>query len=162
MQIGFIPLSETGEGLHESVDALMQSGLRIVGALQYNRPGGSDCDMELEILPSGPRMPISQDLGPGADSCRLDIQAFEQAVGEVAARLGGADLLVINKFGKVEAGGRGFRPLIGEALGAGIPVLIGVPAQTRAAFLAFADDLAQELTAAEIPLWIARLRREAA
>jgi hypothetical protein len=77
----------------------------------------------------------------------MDAGAFEQAVGLVMARLeaGGADLVVLNKFGLAEAEGRGFRALIAEALGRGVPVLTGVSATHRAAFEAFAEGMATHL-----------------
>ncbi|MEX5726690.1 hypothetical protein Ga0609869_000043 [Rhodovulum iodosum] len=50
-------------------------------------------------------------------ACRLDPAALETAVGLVAAGLSsGADLLIVNKFGKHEAAGRGFRYVVAEAV----------------------------------------------
>ena len=49
----------------------------------------------------------------------------------------GADILIINKFGKHEADGRGFRPVIAEALSNGIPVLVGINALNFDAFQSF-------------------------
>ena len=47
--------------------------------------------------------------------------ALEQAVALTQSALSqGADLLIVNKFGKHEADGRGMRPLIGEALAMGL------------------------------------------
>ena len=39
---------------------------------------------------------------------------------QVAARGNGAQVLVVNKFGKLEAAGRGYVPLIVQALEAGV------------------------------------------
>jgi hypothetical protein len=55
------------------------------------------------------------------------------------------DLLVINRFGKLEELGRGFCPVIAEALAHGVPVLVGVNDLNRAAFDVFAGGLAIEL-----------------
>jgi glycosyltransferase involved in cell wall biosynthesis len=55
----------------------------------------------------------------------------------------GADVLVVNKFGKQEAMGRGFRPLIAEALGLGVPVLTGVSEANLEALLRFAGGMAE-------------------
>jgi hypothetical protein len=52
------------------------------------------------------------------------------------------DLLIINKFGKEEAHGRGLRPVIAEALIADIPLLIGVSTRNLRDFLAFVGDSA--------------------
>jgi hypothetical protein len=71
---------------------------------------------------------------------------LEQAVGLMAAALERQpQILLLNKFGKQEAEGRGVRPLIGEALARDIPVLIGVGREKLPLFQAFAGDMAQEL-----------------
>lgn len=57
----------------------------------------------------------------------------------------GADLVILNKFGLSEAEGRGFRALIVEALGIGLPVLIGLSPTHRVAFECFSGGLATSL-----------------
>lgn len=134
--------------LAEAAAAARAGGLRVAGAVQINstRPDCHRCDMDVEVLPDGPVIRISQSLGPGARGCRLDAQGLETAVAEVARRLTATtDLLIVNKFGKHEAEGRGFRDLIAEALALGVPVLVGVNGLNRAAFLAFAGGLDEEL-----------------
>ena len=51
---------------------------------------------------------------------------------------------MINKFGKHEAEGRGFRNAVGEALARDIPAIIGVSGATVEAFRAFVGE-AEEL-----------------
>jgi hypothetical protein len=55
------------------------------------------------------------------------------------------DLLIINKFGREEAHGRGLRPAIAEALIAEIPLVIGVSTQNLCEFLTFVGDSAARL-----------------
>lgn len=132
---------------------LATRGLRCCGTVQINTAKASGregfegpCDMDVRVLPEGPILRISQDLGPQARGCRLDPAALEIAVGLVAARLSsGADLLIINKFGKHEAEGRGFRDVIAEAVTMDVPVLVGLNAINRQAFEAFAEGMAIEL-----------------
>lgn len=128
---------------------LREDGLRLAGALQRNveRPGTEICDMELCLVGRPTVWRISQDLGPGAQGCRLDPEGLEQAAGEVAAMLATrpADLLIVNRFGKQEIDGRGFRPVIADALLRDIPVLTTVNAKNLPAFLAFAEGLAEPL-----------------
>lgn len=127
---------------------LAARGLRCCGTVQINSERGDagPCDMDVRVLPDGAIMRISQDLGPQARGCRLDPAALETAVGLVAAGLSsGADLLIINKFGKHEAEGRGFRDVIAEAVALDIPVLVGLNALNRPAFESFAEGLAIEL-----------------
>ncbi|MGC2812116.1 MAG: DUF2478 domain-containing protein, partial [Bradyrhizobium sp.] len=57
-----------------------------------------------------------------------------------------ADLLIINKFGREEAHGRGLRAAIAEALIAEIPLVIGVSTQNLCDFLTFVGDSATRLT----------------
>jgi hypothetical protein len=127
---------------------LTARGLRLCGTVQINteRDTSGPCDMDVRVLPDGPVLRISQDLGAHSKGCRLNPSALETAVGLVAARLdAGTDLLIINKFGKHEAEGRGFRDVIAEAISLDVPVLVGLNGLNRAAFEAFTGCLAISL-----------------
>lgn len=136
--------------LAEVAAALMAAGLRVAGVVQTNvdRPGRSHCDMDVRVLPAGPVIRINQQLGESAHGCRLDSGALEAAVAQVEAGFSGdIDILILNKFGKHEAEGRGFRALIAEALGRNIPVLTGVNHLNAGAFDIFAEGMAVPLEA---------------
>ena len=77
----------------------------------------------------------------------IDAGALEGIVAMVARGMDmeRPDLLIVNRFGKLEAAGRGFCPLIVQALEDGVPVVVGVNALNRPSFDAFAGCLAQEL-----------------
>ena len=127
---------------------LRSAGVSLAGAVQINveTDPARKCQMDLHILSGNDTIRISQDLGVLSRGCRLDPEGLERAVGLVGAALAaGADCLIVNKFGKQEAEGRGFRPLIGDALVAGIPVLTAVNSGNLDAFLAFAQDMAERL-----------------
>ena len=129
-------------------EALRARGVPLAGAVQVNRDTdpAKKCDMDLHILSGTDRVRISQDLGRLSRGCRLDPDGLERAVGLVAAALeAGPALLIVNKYGKQEIGGRGFRPLIGEALARDIPVLTAVNPGNVAAFLDFAGGMATPL-----------------
>ena len=143
---------------------LIDQRLRVVGALQISTATADarHCDMDLSVLPDGPVIRINQNLGPGSRGCRLDAGALETAVAATeAAFAGGADLLIVNKFGKLEAEGRGFRALIAEALCRNVPVLVVVNGLNRDAFEAFVDGGSIDLPADPHALdrWFAALRR---
>ena len=124
-------------------------GLGCCGVVQINseRADAGPCDMDVRVLPDGPVLRISQDLGPQARGCRLDPAALETAAGLVATSLlSGADLLIINKFGKHEAEGRGFRNVIAKAVAMNVPVLVGLNELNRDAFEAFAGDMPVRLS----------------
>lgn len=60
---------------------------------------------------------------------------------------GELDLLVLNRFGKDEAEGRGFRAVIGKALEKGVPVLTAVREAYAPALAEFASDFGRSLPA---------------
>ena len=131
--------------LHGVATALIAEGARPAGIVQINteRAGGVPCDMDVMVLPAGPTVRISQSLGPGARGCRLDPEGLETAAGLMSDALPRSDCLIVNKFGKHEADGRGFRPVIAEALELGLPVLLGLNALNEAAFEAFSGGMAE-------------------
>jgi hypothetical protein len=139
--------------LAAAVARLHAEGLRIAGAVRAIAPGAEagHCDSALRLLPEGPIVDITQNLGSGSAACRMDTEALELSVAGATERLKtqGADLVVVNKFGISEAEGRGFRTLIAEALGRDVPVLIGVSDVHRDAFDRFAGGMAVALPAEE-------------
>ena len=64
-------------------------------------------------------------------------------------------MLIVNKFGKHEAEGRGFRALIAEALASGMPVLLGVNAMNMQSFQVFAEGLAEPVLPDTLGAWLA-------
>ncbi|MGP9791275.1 DUF2478 domain-containing protein [Roseinatronobacter sp. NSM] len=151
--LGYI--SAPGRGVTDRVLAELAGGLgaagwSLAGVVQTNRETTQDrpCDMDLHIIGQAHQVRISQNLGPHANGCRLDAHGLETAVGLVAAALHrNPALLILNKFGKAEAEGRGFRSIIGQALAQGIPVLTAVRPPNLDAFLTFADGMADPLPA---------------
>ena len=150
MRIAYVSLQgrgRTDQLIAEVADMLTARGLRLAGTVQSNheRPDRKKCDMDLQVLPDGPVVRISEDRGELARGCILDSGALEQTVHEVERRLDGADILIVNKFGKREAEGKGLAPVIAEALHRGLPVLVGVNGLNLAALLSFAEEDIQGL-----------------
>lgn len=169
MRLAYVSLP--GRGANDrflaGVAAQLQSrGLRLAGTVQSNieRPDRKKCDMDIIVLPEGPVLRISEDRGDLARGCRLDAGVLEEAVAGVARSLPGSDLLIVNKFGKQEAEGRGMAPLIAEALEQHIPVLLGVNGLNLQAFRTFAGGLELALTseAACVLNWCLGATRRAA
>ena len=150
MPIAYVSLAGRG-----ATDALIAAAVlllgpltqRLAGTVQTDVPRADRtlCDMELSVLPDGPVFVINQDRGEAARGCRLDGGALEEAVVAVAARMDGAAALVVNKFGKLEAQGHGYVPLIAEAMARDMAVLIGVNAQNLPDLLVFCDGMAAAL-----------------
>jgi nucleoside-triphosphatase THEP1 len=127
---------------------LVASGYRLGGIVQSNahRRGRRRCDMYVKDLLGGDEIKISLDRGNEARGCRLDPDAFARIDAWVErAVFEGVDLLIINKFGKEEAHGRGLRPVIADALIAEIPLVIGVSTRNLRDFLTFVGDSATRL-----------------
>ncbi len=140
-----------GDGQSELVDALIAQaakslrmrGAKLAGAIQVNKPRTDRCrcDMDLEDLATGTLVPISQDRGKEARGCKLNMQGLEEIVGlSQAALQAGAEILIINRFGKAEADGRAFRPVIAAAAEKGIPVLLAVSDANLAAWKTFTGE----------------------
>lgn len=125
------------------------AALPFAGAIQRNtaRADRQPDDMDLRIIGSDRVVRISQSLGPGSAGCRLNAAALEEAAGLVGVALdtGAPRVLLLNRFGRQEAEGRGFRPLIGRALGEGVAVLMAVGPDYLDAFEAFAGGMAERL-----------------
>ena len=171
MHLAFVPARSPGSvdaTFRAVADRLARQGLRLAGVVQEAR-GPAEChrcDRDLIDLASGARTAIGQSLGKGARGCRLDGGAIEAAAMRVAGALerGTVDLLIVNKFGKLESTGRGFAPLIATALERDIPVIVGVNDLNRPAFDAFAGGLATTLPdrAEAVLAWVGPLLRRAA
>ncbi len=138
--------------LSRVADILEVNGQKICGTVQINTEScvAGLCDMDVKVLPDGPVLRISQSLGAESKGCRLDPGALETAVELASARLAtNPDLLIVNKFGRHEAEGRGFRTVIAEALSQDIPVLVGVNALNLQAFRDFVGPGALQLDPSE-------------
>lgn len=160
MHLGYLTLQGRGRIdllLADVVQRLEAHGVALAGTVQTNthhvdRPL---CDMDLRLLPDGPVVRISVDRGPLARGCRLDAGVLEQSVLWVSNALEKAEFLVVNKFGKQEAEGKGLAGCMAHALERGLPVLVGVNGLNLPAFLEFTDGMAQQLPpdAARVADW---------
>ena len=129
------------------VDHCRSRARRLAGVLQHSAcdDPAHRCDVVLEDLISRARTELFERRGKGATGCRLDVAALADVTLRIEHALQhDPDLLVLNKFGKVEAEGRGLVDSIAAAIDRGIPVIIGVPSRNLAAWRAFAGDLAVE------------------
>lgn len=130
--------------LEEAARLVRAEGLAVAGFVQRESTGDGECcgEIVLEDLASGQCHVISQPLGAGARGCRLDPQALAAVAGPLPASLdAGPALLILNRFGKGESEGQGFRAAIEDACMRGIPVLTAVREAYVEAWEAFAGDL---------------------
>ncbi|MDX8535600.1 DUF2478 domain-containing protein [Mesorhizobium sp. VK25A] len=146
--------SEFEAFLRQATAVMAEQGMRLAGLVQLSepKPDRVKCDMHLSDLATSKLYGISDDRGPHARGCVLNIERLLGACEAAEAALSGqTDLLVLCKFGKTEAEGGGFRALIAKALELSVPVLIGVPVINLAPFREFAADLAREIELSDLP-----------
>lgn len=131
--------------------ARLQRTARVVGVVEdaCSADGRACGPGMLRSIADGRAYRLFQDLGAGASSCALDPGGVVEA-GEAVRHgiAGGCDLVVLSKFGKLEAeNGSGLIPAFAAAIEAGVPVLTSVSPKHAAAWSAFADPLFTRLPA---------------
>lgn len=136
--------------LEDVVGELRHAGCRLGGFLQREIADGENCCSitYLENLSDGTMVRISQPLGSGSKGCRLNPHALAELAGTVLADLErGVDIIVLNRFGKGESDGHGFRQVIEKAFLAGVPVLTAVRDTYADAWNEFGAEFAVNLPA---------------
>ncbi len=140
-------VSDIDTVLSDVAEKLKARGLKVAGLVQTRSWDSGDCgckNMHLLDLNTGEPHLISEQRGPGARGCHLDWEALatlaqwlEQHVSEQT------DILIINRFGRSECEGRGFRGVIEKAMLLGIPVIVAFREQYEDGWEAFHDGLAR-------------------
>jgi Protein of unknown function (DUF2478) len=122
---------------------LRRVGCRPVGVVQLGRScQADDPRLGVTLLPDGEVVGLALDEEPSSGGCRLDRDRLAGLSMRLAAAIDdGADLVIINRFGRSEAEGEGLIDLIAQALGADIPVLIAVPERRFAAWIKFSEGM---------------------
>ena len=125
----------------------MRAGAAVVGFVQERQ--GEACerrDARLRDLASGQTLPVMQDLGAYAEGCRVDPAAVAAAAQRLAAAIEtGPDLVVANRFGRLESEGSGLLAEIGEAAAREIALIVCVPQRYLEAWNAFSGGLDAQL-----------------
>jgi len=158
--------SSSVQDLFRSLVQRWRSTARIVGLIEehHGLPDRKCSAGYLRSIRSGVLYPIFQDLGPGAEACHLDgagaITATEAVEQDIAA---GCDLVLLSKFGKLEAGRQGLAGAFTASIGAGVPVLTSVSPAFEKAWSSFAAPLFVTLPAdiARIDAWWRSVREGA-
>ncbi|WP_127115154.1 DUF2478 domain-containing protein [Shimia sediminis] len=131
--------------LAEVATTLSHDGYRVRGVLQSRGEVGREChcaDMDLHTIGETRTFRISQPLGNGSRGCRLHPGALAECAAYLETELDrGVDLLVLNRFGRGESKGSGFRDLICQAMVHGVPVLTAVRPTYQQEWVAFGQAL---------------------
>jgi hypothetical protein len=122
---------------------LRRSGRRPVGVVQLGRSCRAENPrLGVVMLPGDEVVRLALHDEPHGDGCRLDPDRLATLAMRLAAAIeDGADLVIINRFGRSEAEGKGLIDLVPQALEADIPVLIAVPEQRFGAWLRFSEGM---------------------
>lgn len=150
--------------LQEVAQTLTGQGRRVQGVLQLRGAETGDChcnDMDLHVIGSDRKFRISQSLGRESRGCRLHPGALADCAAFLEDNLAsGTDLLILNRFGRGESEGKGFRDLIGAAIARDIPVLTALRPAYVAAWADFGAEMACELPADReaVLAWVDALR----
>jgi hypothetical protein len=111
----------------------------------------------LRNVATGEQYSIFQDLGPGSTSCHLE-GAAALAAGEAVQRtiVAGCQLVVLSKFGKLEAAGMGLAGAFEAAFEAQVALLTSVSPAHEQAWKKFAPPLFIILAASfdEVDAWM--------
>jgi len=125
---------------------LNSRGYRAVGLVQLGHHCLDAPKLSAMLVHTGEELQLFQNLGACATGCRLDVGQLLDAGAQVASAIDrGADLVVVNRFGRQEREGKGLSYLIERALSADIPVVIAVPSHRFAEWIKFADGMSVKL-----------------
>lgn len=132
--------------LRDFASDLNTRGYRAVGLVQTGHHGVDAPKLSAMLVHSGEELQLFQNLGSGATGCRLDVGQLLDAGMRVAGAIEqGADLVIVNRFGRQECEGKGLSYLVERALSADIPVVIAVPGHRFADWIKFADGMSVRL-----------------
>jgi hypothetical protein len=125
---------------------LKANGYRVAGLVQTGHHCVDAPKMSAMLVDTGEELQLFQDLGACATGCRLDVGRLLNAGARVASTIDqGADLVIVNRFGRQEREGKGLSFVVERALGADIPVVIAVPSHRFADWIRFADGMSVKL-----------------
>jgi nucleoside-triphosphatase THEP1 len=136
--------------LLEFAERRRAQGLRVAGVVEVVEPSGRGaCKARLALdLATGARFVLSQELGSGSTACNLDLRGLAQACAATQRAIdGGADLVILSKFGKIEAERGGFCDAFASAIAAELQIVTTVSSELREAWARFAGSLADDVEA---------------
>lgn len=105
---------------------LMRSGLHLAGVIQVPHEDGCGprALSRVRDVATGELLPICRTVG---GSCRPDRARFERAASPIREGFRtGADLIVVSRFGRLEADGRGFGGEVRQSIATGQPLITAV------------------------------------
>lgn len=126
------------------IKTLRADGVHAAGYLQreYPAPAGHDAEVVAEDIETGETFAIMQPRGGPGSGCRLDAGVLADLAGRALVRLErGADLLILNRFGRTETEGNGLRAVYEKAIELGLPVLTSVKPEHVEGWQVYTGDM---------------------
>lgn len=125
----------------------IREGLRVAGVIEELavQENCRHCEtLVLREAAGSTIVPITQNLGSGSRACNIDTAGLAAACQSVLAGIErGADVVVLSKFGKIEAEGGGLLDAFRAAAEADLPCVAGIKPSFAGHFLEFAGGLSQ-------------------
>lgn len=113
--------------LSNAVSAWQKAGVKVVGVLAEDNTDEGQCSAGfLRDLVSGQAFSIQLATPPAGTDCHLDATGVDNAATQLFAQIAAADIVVLSKFGKLEAARGGLWPVFEAAITAGKPLLTTV------------------------------------
>lgn len=130
------------------------SGARVAGVIAeaHGLPDRTCAAGILRDIVTGRGFPIYLETAPSGTSCHLDASGVNAACAQILGQVATSDLVVLSKFGKLEAARSGLIEAFEAAITGGKPLLTSVSDKHREAWRAFAP------AAIELPAEAAALR----
>jgi hypothetical protein len=134
----------------------IREGLRVAGVIEelaVHENCGLCETLVLREAAGSTIVPITQNLGSGSTSCKIDTAGLAAACQTVLAAIErGADVVVLSKFGKIEAEGGGLLDAFQAAAAADLPCVAGIKPSFAGHFLEFAGGFSQWVEADDAAL----------
>jgi len=163
MPLAAFQCADSDRAQHEmlaAIDRFRSAGVRVVGVIEERDPAiVAACSAgALRDISSLQSHNIYLDTPRADTSCRIDATGVDAACAALLAQIPAADVVLLSKFGKLEAAGGGLFPALQAALAAGKPVITAVSEKHRDAWRDFAPAATVLATADEALAWFAQTR----
>ena len=136
--------------LSQFAEELKRDGFRVAGVVEVSRCSATGACKSLAVrdLTSETVIKFSQDLGAGSTACNLDPSGLAQACEAVERAIeDGADVVVLSKFGKLEAARGGLCDAFRAAILADLPIITTVSPLLAEEWAQFAGPLSNKVPA---------------
>ena len=136
--------------LSQFAEALTRDGFRVAGVVEVSRceAEGTCKTFAVRDLTSRAVITFSQDLGVGSTACNLDPSGLAKACEAVERAIeDGADVVVLSKFGKLEAARGGLCDAFRTAILADLPIITTVSPLLADEWAQFAGNLSTKVPA---------------